>query len=82
MTMKGHHERNRNHERDKGYADDRSRGCHRRNEHDNDTYLDSKFGDDLRTCSQGRNLDDWILKSVKLEPPSFDGRMDPKVYSD
>lgn len=37
----GHHECDRKHERDRGHAHDWSRRRHRRDEHDNDTYLDS-----------------------------------------
>eukprot|EP00268_Persea_americana_P009861 TRINITY_DN13956_c0_g3_i2.p2 TRINITY_DN13956_c0_g3~~TRINITY_DN13956_c0_g3_i2.p2 ORF type:complete len:164 (-),score=18.23 TRINITY_DN13956_c0_g3_i2:397-888(-) len=63
-------DRNRNHDRNKGH------------ERDDDTDFESKVGNNHRARGRGRNQEDWVLKSVKVEAPSFDGQIDPRAYSD
>ena len=47
-----------------------------------DTDSESDDGYERRGHGRVQNPDGWILKSVKLDAPTFDGRMDPQVFSD
>ena len=59
-----------NHERNQGNA---------RND---DSDLKSEARYDRRARGRERNDDEQAVKSVKIEAPTFDGRIDPKPYSD
>lgn len=56
----------------------RHRECERNVEFED--HSNSEF--DARSCPRwrDRDLDGWIIKSVKLETTTFDDRMDPKVF--
>lgn len=53
-----------------------------RNELEIETDVEFEMGDDCRICSQGQNLDGWVMKSVKIDAPTFDGWIDLHVFSD
>eukprot|EP00268_Persea_americana_P024504 TRINITY_DN23914_c0_g4_i3.p1 TRINITY_DN23914_c0_g4~~TRINITY_DN23914_c0_g4_i3.p1 ORF type:complete len:415 (+),score=60.05 TRINITY_DN23914_c0_g4_i3:201-1445(+) len=55
---------------------------HERDDHDQDTDVDSDNGNDRRGRGRGPDPDGWVMKSVKIDAPTFDGRMDPQVFSD
>lgn len=39
-------------------------------------------GEDCRGCGRGQDPDGWVMKSVKIYAPTFDGQIDPQVFSD
>ena len=66
------------HRRDHNRNHDRSRG----HERGDDTDLEFEVGNNHRARGRGRNPEDRVLKSVKVEAPSFDGQIDLRAYSD
>ena len=52
---------------------------HERDDHDQDTDVESDNGNDRRGRGRGPDPDGWVMKSVKIDAPTFDGRMDPHV---
>lgn len=44
-----------------------------RNELEIETDVEFDIGDDCRICGQGQNPDGWVMKSVKIDAPTFDG---------
>ena len=68
--MAHHRNRNRNHERNQG------------NERNDDFDLESEARYDRRARGRERNADEQAVKSVKIEAPTCDGRIDLRAYSD
>lgn len=51
------------------------------NELEIETDVEFEMVDDCRICGQGQNLDGWVMKSVKIDAPTFDGWIDLHVFS-